>query len=93
MSRLGKLPISIPDGVEVKIAENEVTVKGPKGTISQDVMSDVRVEIDGNQVRFVPASDKKATRARWGLYRMLVYNMVTGVSTGFNKTLEIVGVG
>lgn len=77
----------------MNVAGNVVTVKGPKGTLTQDVRPDVLVEVDGKEVRCVPQSDKKETRARWGLYRMLVHNMVVGVSAGFSKTLEIIGVG
>lgn len=95
MSRIGKLPIAIPESVNVEISHNEVTVKGPKGRLCQNISKDILVEIDQLEkvVRVKPISDSKQLWAQWGLYRVLIQNMVTGVNTGFQKILEIVGVG
>lgn len=93
MSRIGKKPIDIPDGVEVKKEGNTVIVKGPKSTLSQVVSQDIAVEIKDKQVMLSPATEVDNVSAQWGLYRMLVSNMVEGVSKGFQKVLEIIGVG
>ncbi len=94
MSRIGKQPITIPAGVEVKIGENnEITVKGPKGTLVQTMSSDMIIKMDGNTVVVERPSDVKEHRALHGLTRTLVANMVIGVSEGYTKNLEINGVG
>lgn len=94
MSRIGKLPITVPAGVTVTIAEdNTVTVKGPKGELSQKVNKDITVRQEGAIIYVERPSDAKAHRAMHGLYRTLVANMVEGVTNGFTKTLELVGVG
>lgn len=93
MSRIGKLPINIPAKVEVKVAGNKVTVKGPKGELNQELKDGVNVVVDGSVVRVERASDAKQHRALHGLYRSLISNMVTGVSTGFTSQQELVGVG
>ncbi|BDD00064.1 50S ribosomal protein L6 [Persicobacter psychrovividus] len=94
MSRIGKKPITIPAGVSVEVnAENVVTVKGSKGTLSQDIDRDITVEINENIVTLSRPTDQKRHKAMHGLYRSLVNNMVIGVSEGFKKTLELVGVG
>ncbi len=95
MSRIGKLPISIPAGVEVKVAANNlVTVKGPKGTLSQKIESTgIAVEIEGSEVQVTRATDQKRHKAMHGLYRQLINNMVVGVSTGFKLEMELYGVG
>ena len=94
MSRISKLPIAVPAGVTVTIAEdNTVTVKGPKGELSQKVNKDITVRQEGATVYVERPSDAKAHRAMHGLYRTLVANMVEGVTNGFSKTLELVGVG
>ena len=94
MSRIGKQPITIPAGVEVKIgANNEITVKGPKGTLVQTMSADMIIKIDGSTVVVERPSDAKEHRALHGLTRTLVANMVTGVSEGYTKNLEINGVG
>ncbi len=94
MSRLGKLPIIIPAGVDVKINKNLITVKGPKGELKQDFNKYVKIEIQDNAVLVsVAKPDNKNEKAYWGLYRSLVNNMVLGVSQGFEKKLEINGVG
>lgn len=93
MSRIGNLPIELPQGVTVKVENNVVTVKGPKGELSQKINPELTVEIADNELKVVRPNDERDTRAQHGLYRALIHNMVVGVSTGFTKQLEIVGVG
>ena len=93
MSRIGKLPIALPKGVTVTLADNKVTVKGPKGELTQYVDPRISVSIEEGEVKFSRATDDKEDRALHGLYRSLVNNMIVGVSEGFKKTLELVGVG
>ena len=94
MSRIGRAPIAIPAGVEVKVAENNhITVKGPKGTLEKDLVPQMKVEIDAGVIHVTRPNDEKENRALHGLTRTLVANMVTGVTTGFSKTLEVNGVG
>ena len=94
MSRIGKLPITVPAGVTVTVApDNTVTVKGPKGTLSQWVNPDITVKQEGNTILVTRPNDEKQNRAFHGLYRALIANMITGVSTGFTKTLNLVGTG
>ena len=94
MSRIGKQPILVPAGVDVKIGENnEITVKGPKGTLVQTMSADMIIKKDGDNIVVERPSDAKEHRALHGLTRTLVANMVIGVSEGFTKTLEINGVG
>ena len=94
MSRIGRLPIAVPAGVTVTIdANNLVTVKGPKGTLSQQVNPDITVKQEGNEILVTRPSDKKEHRALHGLYRALIANMVKGVTEGFSVALERVGTG
>jgi len=93
MSRVGKSPITIPAGVELSIAGNVVTVKGKLGTLTQEVNSDITLEREGDVLTVVRPSDHKDHRAQHGLYRALIQNMILGVSQGFAKNLELVGVG
>lgn len=94
MSRIGKMPISIPSGVEVKISEtNVVSVKGPKGHLMQSVDPDIKVSVEEGSVVVSRPTDQKRHRSLHGLYRALINNMVEGVSNGFVKDLEVVGVG
>ena len=94
MSRIGKLPIAVPAGVTVTIdANNKVTVKGPKGTLSQEINPAITVAQEGNELKFTRPNDEKENRAMHGLYRALVQNMVVGVTEGFAKNLELVGTG
>lgn len=94
MSRIGKLPITVPAGVTVSVdPENVVTVKGPKGTLSQKVNKDITIKVEGGVLTVSRPSDDKPHRALHGLYRALIQNMVTGVTTGFTKTLLMEGVG
>lgn len=92
MSRIGKNPVAIPAGVTVEVADGVVTVKGKKGQLTQE-FSDVTVTVEGDQVLVERSSDYKDQRAKHGLYRALINNMVVGVSEGFTKELELVGVG
>lgn len=92
MSRIGKNPIAIPAGVTVEVKEAVVTVKGKLGELSQE-FSDVTVKVEGDQVVVERSSENKNERAKHGLYRALINNMVVGVSEGFSKELELVGVG
>lgn len=93
MSRIGKLPINIPAGVTVTVKDNVVTVKGPKGELKQCVDPLISVEVEGTQVHVKRPNDEKEARSKHGLYRALINNMVHGVSEGYKKTLELVGVG
>jgi large subunit ribosomal protein L6 len=93
MSRIGKKPITIPSGVEVTIDGSHVTVKGPKGTLEHDVPQDLTVSRDGDDLVVARPDDEREHRALHGLTRSLVANMVTGVSEGFTRELDIVGVG
>lgn len=94
MSRIGKKPIELPANVSVSVEQgNIVTVKGPKGTLKQDVDSDINVKIEGNEVVVERPTEQKRHKALHGLYRSLVNNMVIGVSQGYKLQLEIVGVG
>lgn len=93
MSRIGKLPITIPAGVTVNVKDQDITVKGPKGVLVQSVNPNITVEVEGNECKVSRTNDEKQNRAFHGLYRSLINNMVTGVSEGYKKTLELVGVG
>ena len=93
MSRIGKLPIAIPAGVTVTLKDDVVTVKGPKGELSQYVNPLITVTVEGNTVVVTRNSDEKQERSMHGLYRALINNMVVGVSEGYKKELELVGVG
>ena len=93
MSRIGKKPIAIPAGVEVKVDANVVTVKGPKGTLTQTFKPDMAIAVEGAEVIVTRPSDNKEHRALHGLTRTLIANMVEGVSNGYKKELEVNGVG
>jgi len=93
MSRIGKLPIQIPSGVTVTQKDGGILLKGPKGELFQPVNPDITVKTDNGQLTVERPSDEKMYRALHGLYRSLLNNMVTGVTTGFRKELELVGVG
>jgi large subunit ribosomal protein L6 len=92
MSRLGKQPVTLPSGVEVTIADNTLTVKGPKGTLSRSVRDDVTFNLEGNTLTLEPGTTDLAP-ALWGTYASHVRNMITGVTEGFTRNLEIEGVG
>ncbi len=94
MSRIGKKPVEIPSGVTITVnKENVVAVKGPKGELSQAIDRDIKVEIKDNIIEFVRPTDQIRHRAMHGLYRSLINNMVKGVTEGYTKQLELVGVG
>jgi large subunit ribosomal protein L6 len=93
MSRIGKLPIAIPAGVTIDMKDNVITVKGPKGELKQAINPNIKVEIEDGQLSVNRPDDNRESRAQHGLYRALINNMVVGVSEGFKKELEIVGVG
>lgn len=94
MSRIGKLPVSVPAGVEVSINGNEVTVKGPKGELTRSFYSALTIEqAEDNSIVVTRPDDERDSRAQHGLTRTLINNMVIGVSEGYSKTLELVGVG
>jgi len=93
MSRIGKSPVNIPSGVDVKLDGSKITVKGPKGELSQEMESGVTLTIEGSTITFSRESDAPSHRAKHGLYRALVQNMVQGVSEGYKKELEVIGVG
>lgn len=93
MSRVGKLPITIPSGVTITVDPDFVTVAGPKGTLKQFTMEGISIAVEGNEVLVTRANDEPKIRAKHGLMRALIANLVTGVTTGFSKKLEINGVG
>ncbi len=93
MSRIGKKPINLPKGVEVKIEDDTVTVKGPRGELIQQLPADISLNISDDEILVTRPSDAKKHRAYHGLSRALVANMVEGVTNGFEKKLELVGVG
>ncbi|MCI8602437.1 MAG: 50S ribosomal protein L6 [Oscillospiraceae bacterium] len=93
MSRIGRKPIDVPSGVEVKIDGSHITVKGPKGTLEREIHRDITVVMEGSQIIVTRPSDDKAHRALHGLTRALVNNMVVGVTEGFKRELEVNGVG
>lgn len=93
MSRIGKRPVSVPEGVQVAVSDGTFSVKGPRGELSLDVHPELTLRIEDGEVRVERPSDSARHKALHGLTRTLVANMVTGVTSGFTKTLEIVGVG
>ena len=94
MSRIGKKPVAIPNGVTVTVGkDNVVTVKGPKGTLTEAIDRDIKAEVVGNELIISRPTDQIRHRAMHGLYRSLVHNLVIGVTDGFTKNLELVGVG
>ncbi len=93
MSRIGRKPIVLPKGVDVKIDGSEVTVKGSKGTMTFGIMPDIQVALEDGQIAVKRANDEKSVRAAHGMTRAILSNMVTGVNQGFERVLEIIGVG
>ncbi len=94
MSRIGKLPVAIPDGVKVEVSDdNVVTVKGKLGELTQKIHKDIKLEFEGNVINLTRPSDSKEHKSFHGLSRVLINNMVEGVSKGFEKKLEVIGVG
>lgn len=93
MSKIGKLPVAVPAGVTVTCSDGLVSVKGPKGELSQKISNTIKVEVKDGEVVLATLDDSKQTNAFHGLYRNLIHNMVVGVTTGFSKSLVITGVG
>lgn len=94
MSRIGKMPIIIPNTVEVKLlGGGKLSIKGPKGELSAEVPAELDVSLEGDKIRLTPRISSENSSALWGLHRSLLQNKVTGVSDGFEKQLEVVGVG
>ena len=93
MSRIGKVPVAIPGGVSAAIADGVLTVKGPKGTLTLSMRDEISYVVEDGRILVRPANDSKAARAFWGMQRTLVSNLVTGVTEGYTKVLEITGVG
>lgn len=94
MSRIGKLPIALPAKVEVSVAsDNVVTVKGPKGTLTQKIDPDIKVEMEDGTLTVTRPTEQKRHKALHGLYRALINNLVVGVSQGYTKEMEVIGVG
>ena len=93
MSRIGKAPIAIPAGVKVEVKDNLVTVKGPKGELSQEINPDIKVAEENGHIIVTRPDDEREHRAMHGLYRALIHNLVVGVSEGYKKEMELVGVG
>lgn len=93
MSRIGKLPITVPAGVDVKLDGSTISVKGPKGQLTKDLHKDMKVQMENGVITVTRPSDDKEHRALHGLTRTLVANMITGVTNGYEKSLDLVGVG
>ena len=94
MSRIGKKPIAVPGGVTASVESGTLTIKGPKGTLAMKLLDDlVKCEIAEGEIRVTPLTDSQRSRAAWGMQRTNVQNLVTGVTEGFSKVLEITGVG
>jgi large subunit ribosomal protein L6 len=93
MSRIGKRPIPMPSGVSASTEGRTLSVKGPKGTLSLQMLDDISYEIAEGEISVQPANDTKRARSFWGMQRSMVQNLVTGVTEGFSKVLEITGVG
>jgi large subunit ribosomal protein L6 len=93
MSRIGKVPVAIPAGVTAEIADGVLSVKGPKGTLTLALRDEITYTVEDGRILVRPANDSKAARSFWGMQRTLVSNLVTGVTDGYTKVLEITGVG
>ena len=93
MSRIGKKPVQLPDGIEADIVASQITIKGQKGQLNQTFPESVKLEKEDDKILISPLNETKNARAAWGMTRTIINNMVLGVSTGFNRNLEINGVG
>ena len=93
MSRIGKLPVALPAGVSVSFENGLLTVKGSKGTLTQKIVGDIDIKVEGAEAHVLKTSEAAGTDAKHGLYRALLHNMVVGVSEGYNKSLTVNGVG
>lgn len=92
-SRIGKMPVALPAGVTVEVKDGKMIVKGPKGTLEQDIDARISLSVENGHAVLTPASDSTDVKAKHGLYRALLHNMVTGVTAGYTKSLVINGVG
>ena len=93
MSRVGKKPVQLPDGIEADIVANQITIKGQKGQLNQTFPESVKLEKEDDKILITPLNETKNAKAAWGMTRTIINNMVQGVSMGFNRNLEINGVG
>ena len=93
MSRVGKKPVQLPDGIEADIVASQITIKGQKGQLNQTFPESVKLEKEDDKILITPLNETKNAKAAWGMTRTIINNMVLGVSTGFNRNLEINGVG
>ncbi len=93
MSRIGKKPILIPGNVKVKVEGQKVTISGPKGELQKEIQPEIKIEIKNNQIFVIPQKETKQTKAFWGLTRALLFNTIKGVTEGYEKKLEIEGLG
>ena len=93
MSRIGKLPVDLPQGVDVKVSGQKVEIKGPKGQLNREIHPAIEIKLEENQLTVTPRENGQKANALWGLARSLLFNMVQGVNAGYSKTLEINGVG
>ena len=93
LSRIGKLPVALPAGVTVNYANGLLTVKGPKGTLTQEIKGDINVKVEGAEALVEKTAESAGIDAKHGLYRALLHNMVVGVTDGYKKTLKVNGVG
>ena len=93
ISRIGKMPVALPAGVTVEVKDGKMIMKGPKGTLEQDIDARIALTVENGHAVLTPASDSSDVKAKHGLYRALLHNMVTGVTAGFTKSLVINGVG
>jgi len=93
VSRIGKKPITLPKGVEIKVDGSTVSVKGPKGQLSQSIHSELKVEVSDGEVAVTRPNDSRMNKAQHGLARTLIFNMVEGVTTGYKRSLQIIGIG
>ena len=93
MSRIGKKPVPVPAGVTATVEGGQISVKGPKGTLTMPLREEISYTVEGDGITVKPANETKAARAFWGMQRTMVQNLITGVTEGFTKTLEITGVG
>lgn len=93
MSRIGKKPISIPENVEIKIERQNIIVKGPKGELQREIRPEIKLEVEKDKILVIPQKKTRGTKAFWGLTRALVFNMIKGVTEGYEKKLQLEGVG
>ena len=93
MSRIGKHPVAVPSGVQVTLEAGSLSVEGGKGSLSLSILDDVTLSLEDDKITVTPRDQSKRSRSMWGLHRSLVANMMTGVTEGFSRDLEIIGVG